>query len=431
MNSVIEVFKNKRLEKTGDYWYDGDNRVYFTNIKLVNAGGTNTVTLTAKPDYEQLGNQDFSYEIKKYVDVRIGCVNLDDLRQIIFSTNSFPITYIDEETHDGFAAYQDDFYVVDTDDSIPIIKNISKPSITVDDNNLYITIMMQDYYYNYYYSVLRYKIGTNNILTKLSSKTYRPEYIKLTDYLTFDSSQASMDYTNYILATSKIDTNLVYRKKVDNTIDVSYTIEKPTYSERIATYYDNDELEVVSRTLPILQYSLGDFYNVAPDAFIAEEEATYNYTIGTLYAPSDITLNYQQLSGYSNIINTEKIFKVIYRLGGEIISQDITDGSNSSSYDSTFNRSPVNNPPLVKTIELSENSNYGSFSYNIELYSVSGFRYVFAIDFYATNININEQFAKVELLDARVQKTDTGNNMVVYLNTREPNYITSVSLINI
>ena len=67
----------------------------------------------------------------------------------------------------------------------------------------------------------------------------------------------------------------------------------------------------------------------------------------------------------------------------------------------------------------------------ITLYSTIGTTYTFDIVLHSRNIDTNDRFGKIELLDSSIVNKDGNDTFVIYLNTREPDTVTSVTLINI
>jgi len=67
----------------------------------------------------------------------------------------------------------------------------------------------------------------------------------------------------------------------------------------------------------------------------------------------------------------------------------------------------------------------------INFYSVLGKQYILDIIINSRNIDIQDRFSKIELLDSRIKSNVDSIDLTLYLNTRDPDLITSVSLLNI
>ena len=372
----ISFNKNSKQWKTASYWYsEKDSSTYFCNIKVED----------------------------KILTPEIWKINMENNVKTIIATE--PLT--------GF-------------DPIIELENISRPNVIKHKNIIYIVTMISDICDNYSFNLLKYNYSNGNA-ELIANTLYTPNKYRLTSALSESTNLAS----EFNLSSDAILSSLVYYNSEglfpEETLPISNTVD--------SIYYDNDSRTNETVSKPDLQYNLSDIlnYDISSDPITSITEETYEYETELVYTPSLITLDYKNITGFSSIIPaTELIVKIEYNIDGVIYSKNLIDPADRElpSYNESFVDSPINEQPLVyeNTIQTGITSNK---NVRINFYSVLGKQYILDIIINSRNIDIQDRFSKIELLDSRIKSNVDSIDLTLYLNTRDPDLITSVSLLNI
>lgn len=375
LNKNVLSSYNDPLNKTAKYWYSSkDDSVYFANISA---------------------NDD--YIIPSVYKLKIGenVINTIDIEDIPLSS------------------YQYDYPLE--------VETISQPNIIKSSNSIYITTLIKDICSNYFINVIEFSENRDSILNLVNNTIYKQDYQLLSDDLLSSDSLTSL----HSEVQSSLSSDLVYY----STESGIRTEPIPEFILSSYDYYDNDSSSIVTKSKPSLEYDLSDIVDTLTLSSITVEENSYFYTTGKIYTPSNIVLDVTNLSSFSTFVpSTEHIIKIEYSFGNEVFIRNISNQNlKDVLYDSTFVLSPLNQTDYVYENKLDTGTN----AISIRLYSSSNkiFTFEFQIDQWA--IDIPNRFAKLELLDSRINVTDSGNNLVVYLNSRKPDYIIPLKIINI
>jgi hypothetical protein len=391
--------------------------------------------------------------------------------------NNIEINYLDVEsnTYKSFIIDDgDENYVLNNSISI---QSLSRPCVLKEGNNLFVVTILKDVCDNYIYQIFKYEFITKNNLKLIYNKLYYPDLLKVNNNILDDT--VANDILSSVIGEIETDiaSNIIY---VDsNTYELTKE-ELPLYTDDVLIYYDNDKKTVIDKEKPNFYYRLSDLIgNQTPTSNITPTENYYVYeeNMPIIYKNSDILLNFRAITDFSSYISpTEPIYKIEYIWGNTIITRhilstseidtvnDILSGGlesneltafamNSTSpdlsaisetdqytsvlahgkynliedvgvYNDLFRLSPVNMKYLTYN-----NSNGNTFQ--IIFYSPTK-KYRFEFTFKTILLSVSDTFSKIELLDARIKNgVNDQKDMVLYINSRAPDYILTNSIINI
>jgi hypothetical protein len=401
------------------------------------------------------------------------------------ATQVYPtINYLDVETNTYLP-----FDVTDIGEDYEVgnllsIENISRPCVVKRENNLYIVNLIKDISDNYYYQIFKYKFNTQTSLELVYNKVYYPDKIKISNAVLNDPVANTMLATLIDDIDLYIGSNNLYVNHSNLTLIKE---ETPTYVISEEDYYDNDKKDVINKENPTFEYKLSDL--VGTHTPIPNTSTTENYylydnsgvnTMPYIYNNSNIELNFRAIRNFSTFISPiESVYKIEYLLAGKIITRhilspsdidyknDILSGgfednqlsayamdSSSSPYLSAIaeTNSPTsavlgfgkynfiedagvyNDKFLLSPVNmeyLTYNNGKGNNNIQIIFYSTTK-KYRFEFVFNSILLSIGDTFSKLELLDARIRDGENNeDDMVIYINSRSPDYVITNSIINI
>lgn len=376
--NVID-FKNDPLNKTSSYWYDSkDKSVYFSSFESLSS-------------------------------MSIYNINIENNRRTVYTIDDSNIDYV----YDNMIGFE----------------SISKPQLIKDDNFIYIISLITDTCQNNYYNIIKYEINYSNKLYAIYNKIYHPSNLLITSNLTSDSFALSNPELSSFGLSSNLssfdDGNIIYW---DDTIKEIKTFTLPHLTYYTESHYDNDVNGIIMERKPNVKYNLSDLISgVTPSTNTTFKENIYTYNADYIFNPSKITMDFRDISDFSNFIaDSEPIYKIEFFVDGAIKTQFILDSSeiNDTLYNSVFETSPIN----MKYVDF----NVSVPTISIIFYSFNGKKHWFEFNFKPLNLSISQQFNKIELLDGRIKRNIDGNkDCIMYLNTRSPDLILNTTLINI
>jgi hypothetical protein len=199
-----------------------------------------------------------------------------------------------------------------------------------------------------------------------------------------------------------------------------------------------------------------------------------------IYNNSNIELNFRAIRNFSTFISPiESVYKIEYLLAGKIITRhilspsdidyknDILSGGFEDNQLSAYAMDSSSSPNLSAIAEtnsptsavlgfgtynfiedagvyndkfllspvnmeyLTYNNGEGNNNIQIIFYSTTK-KYRFEFVFNSILLSIGDTFSKLELLDARIRDGENNeDDMVIYINSRSPDYVITNSIINI
>jgi len=424
----IKNYYNSPFQKTASYWYDTkDSSIIFGELS---------------------SNTTYSQPELYYIDI----------------DNNLESYNIIDNNHNYFIG------------NLISLENISKPCIIKESNSIYLLSLLKDVCNNYYYQLFKYDILTKNTLKLVDEKLFHPSKLKFDNNVINDITANSNILSSYInTINNNLGINIVYWDI--ELSELQYDIF-PIFNSINSSFYDNDKTVEINDTKPDFKYNLNDLVqSLTPDINVSDSEVFYSYNGPTIYQYSDILLNFREIKNFSTFISDkEPIYKIEYFLGGNIItkfilSQDEIERDNSllssqsdelsalaqelsstlelsavaetndyegvialnkndlidetGAYNDAFEISPIN----MKYITY---NNKDGDNFSILFYSASGKIYRFEFEFQSIKPAITDIYSKLELVDARIKINNLGQkDIVIYINTRNPDYIVTNSIINI
>lgn len=368
-----------------------------------------------------------------------------------------------------------------TQNNVITFENISRPCIIKQKENIYLLTLIKDICENYYYNLIKYKIVSGVNIELVYNNFYSENILKLTNDVGDDFTSSQSLLSSYIDTVKNNIGKLVYWNNELSSIDFELlSSDVPYIFTEESSYYDNDRKTIVTDEKPTFEYRLSDLVkDTLVETISSTSEETYNFeNPPTILKPSNILLDFREIKDFVNMVDrTEPIYKIEYFMGGKIITQNIlnindavtmdqdlfevvddskilaarnlssdslssiseddsysgsialTDGAEititGEYYNNTFIISPIN------TKYLTHNNRDGD-TITIIFYSANGKKITFNFAFPSQQTNLDDIFSKIELLDIRIKETQDGNNsMIIVNNTRNPDFITTSSLINI
>lgn len=365
-DNVVEVAK-----KTGDIWFDGKNSIYFSEVEV---DGT-----LVKPIIRRLS-----------VDVMM----VDKVYEVS-----------SEDLHN--------FTLPD----IISIDSISRPSIAKHGSRdrFLLTTMIKDIYKNYLYLLSIFEEGVGGKLKFISNKLISPHMLTISSGVgaKFPHSSEINDYLN--------DGYRVYYNVNDNKIEHKST---PTYKvEEIKTYNIDRGEEIVDK--PLLVYKLSDFPDIEPTTRLDHNGFNvYSYDIGEIYGPCEFEFDILELNKFTDIItpNTH-IFSILYNIDGINFSRGVS-ANNTRDYNKEFFKSPINQSDIKQKFVVGNDGEDKEVIFR--LVELDGTFHTFEVKFRIHSIDINDKFTDINLLDSRYFSNGGKDFVKLYLNTRNPDYVTGV-----
>lgn len=379
LNKNIIFNYNLPLQKSAKYWSSSkNNSVYFSSISATN----------------------------EYIIPNIKKLDIGNNTIIDINIDNIPISSFE---------YQ---YPIE-------LKNISKPNVIKDDKTIFIVTLLQDICENYIFNIMQFKEIKPYFISLIKNSIYKQNYQLLTESLISSDSLTSLQGT----VQSRLDSHLNYYSTSTGLTSISM----PEFTLSSYRYFDNDVSAIISKDKPSLEYNLSDIVTTQNTPSITTYEESYTYDTKTIYTPSTINLDIVNLSslnttGLSAVPDSEHIIKIEYELGGDIFVRNISNENQIFPlFDTSFVSSPLNQIPYV----YDNHTGSGINIINIKMYSTSNKIYTFEFSIDQWSIDISNRFGKLELLDSRINNTDSGTNLVLYINSRIPDYIIPLKLINI
>lgn len=382
---------NDPAKKTSKFWYSGDNdTILYCDVEVNQDGVDSNIVLESTVYVVDGGELDIKHQ---FTDVKV----------------------IDE--------YDISF------------ESISQPSILKNQNKVYITVLVRDIYRNSFIVLMEYKINSDTDYELIDIVLYNPSVIKLDENLSSDPLSAGLVEPEYSDALNAIEMGeeLVYRGFETNVLLMR---KKPESADTVSKeYYDNDQRQLVSIEQPDLKYKLTDFLG-SVDGYDDEQEnggeKTRFYNLPMMYSPSHLELDYRDLDAFDDFLlssfdlDSYQIYQIIYSFNEkrEIRNVIDVDAVDIELFDEEFVVSPINSQPVVYNQKIDTNEHLMKQRVEVEFRNVLGYVHRLVFNYNIQNVDYQEYFAKVELLDTRF--SDSG--IRAYLNSKSPNYINPVLL---
>ncbi len=385
------------------------------------------------------------------------------------------IYYINSQTNEK-TTYNIDNSDIDFDyNNLISFKYISKPQIIKNSNDIYLITLISDICENYYYQIIKYNLISKNEIKSIYNRIYHPSKLNINKNIRDEPEDSRVDSLTSFYSDDKLYTNsIIYRWDNETETSLEYNL---TYSPYVKeTYYDNDVKYNIDKYKPSLKYLLSDLVqNIDPVENGSNLDKKYTFNGENIYAPIDILMDFRDINDFDSYISrSEPIYKIEYHINGKIQTHHITyDGdveieekyfdtgisplsglggtssnnlyglidkdddsnliglntlnepSNPGYYNNTFSISPINE----KYISFCNDTN----NFDIVFYSLSGSKITLEFKFEEiVDFSLSEKYAKVELLDAQIKYSNTGQlDCLLYLNTRNPDSIINTSILKL